>query len=327
MADSEDTVLSQYVPGFRANLNLAPQQTDTRLLSGVDGDLAYDTPGQMFNADDVQTSDPEIITSRVPQTPDKFPGFTRRVGIFVPFQDAAWIDNVDKARELVDPTNKVMMSLMAGRWRFVDTTILGTTAGVGGLLGKAPTKLDASGAITYQALPAAQIVASTDVSFAHDAEIVPIDGSQYGLSVGKLLHAMEILDESELEGPRHLALSSQQKTDLLRRTPVTSRYYADVEALVKGELDEFLDFNIHRLQKARIPSAGLGHDNASAIRQCVAWIEGACVYRGRPITDARIRIRPDRSDTPQAFYKTEHGSVRRYDTAVVEIDCYEGAQY
>ena len=82
MATNEDTVLSQYVPGFRANLNLAPQQTDTRLLGRVDGDLTYDTPGQMFNADDVQrTSDPEIIVTRVPDTPDKFPGFTRRVGV------------------------------------------------------------------------------------------------------------------------------------------------------------------------------------------------------------------------------------------------------
>jgi Phage capsid protein len=324
---NEDTVLSQYSQGFRANLSLAPQQTDTRLLSAVDGELSYDTPGQMFNADDVQTSDPEDVTTRVPNTPDGFPGFTRRVGVFTPFQDAKWLDNVDKARELEDPTNKVMMAMMAGRWRKVDFNIIGTSAGVGGLLGLATNMTVQGSALSTTALPAAQIVASTDVSFAHDAEIVPTDGSQYGMSVGKLLHASEILDESELEGVRHLVLSSQQRTDLMRRTPATSRFYTDVQALVEGKLNYFMGFNIHRLQKKFLPDAGGGHDGASAIRQCVAWIEGAMVYRGRPITDARIRIRPDKSDTPQAFYKAEHGSVRRYDTAVVEIDCYEGAAY
>ena len=329
MPSVEDSVLSQYVPGFRANLALAPQQTDTRLLSCVDGDLAYDTPGQMFNADDVQRTDPEDITTRVPDTPDKFPSFTRRAGMFTPFQDASWLDNVDKARELEDPTSKVMAALMAGRWRKVDRAIMGTTAGIGGLLGQAPTYAGAIGttAISYVSLPGAQIVASTDVSYAHDAEIVPTNGSQYGMSVGKVLHASAILDESELEGERYIAFTSQQKTDLLRRTPATSRYYQEVLHLQSGTLTEFMGFTLVRLRKDMVPYAALGHDAASPIRQCIAWTKGACIYRGRPITDANIWRRPDKSNTPQAFYKSEQGAVRRYDTAVVEIDCYEGPSY
>ena len=319
---TEDQVLSLYVPGFRANLNLAPQQTDTRVLGAVDGDLAYDTPGQMFNADDVQPSDPEDITTRVPDTPDKFVGMTRRVGMFTPFQDAAWLDNVDKARELEDPSNKIMMALMAGRWRKTDATILT------GAIGNAYSKLDASGTLTATALPAAQQIASTDVSFAHDGEVVPTNASQYGMSVGKVIHAKMLLDDSDLEGDRYITFGPQQTADMLRRTPVTSVYYAEVKALVAGTIDNFLGFNVIRLPRKRIPvSATAGHDGATPVRACVAWIKPALVYRGRPITDARIRIRPDKSDTPQAFYKTEHGVCRRYDTAVVQVDAYEGAAY
>ncbi|HUO21712.1 MAG TPA: phage capsid protein, partial [Caulobacteraceae bacterium] len=196
MSTNEDTILSQYVPGFKANLNLAPQQTDTKLLSTVDEDLAYDVPGQMFNADDVGRSDPENISTRVPDTPDKFVGMTRRLGYFQPFQDAAWLDNVDKARELVDPTNKIMMALMAGRWRMVDKAIMAAA------LGLAYSKTDDTSAPSSSSLPAGQVVASTDVSAAHDGEVVPTDGSQYGLSVGKILRAGFLLDESELEGER-----------------------------------------------------------------------------------------------------------------------------
>lgn len=327
MSTNEDTVLSQYVPGFRANLNLAPQQTDTRLLATVDGDLSYDTPGQMFNADDVQTSDPENINTRVPDTPDKFLAMTRRVGYFQPFQDAAWLDNVDKARELTDPTNKVMMALMAGRWRRVDQTIIGRTGQPGGLLGKAYSKTDDTGVPSSSDLPAGQIIASTDVAYAHDGEVVPTNGSQYGLSVGKIIHAGFLLDESELEGDRFWVGTSQQKADLLRRTPVTSVYYAEVKALVAGSISEFLGFKFNWLKSSRVPSAGPGHDGAAAIRQNVAYIKDAVVYRGRPISDASINIRRDKSNTPQAFYKAEDGAVRRYDSAVVEVDCYEGAAY
>lgn len=321
MSTVEDTELSQYVQGFRANLNLAPQQTDTRLLSHVDGDLAYDQPGQMFNADDVNPSEPEDTSDRVGETPDKFIGMTRRVGIFQPFHDSAWIDNVDKAREMTDPTSTKMKSLMAGRWRKVDTTIIKAA------LGPALSKLDDSATLTSTDLPAGQIVAKDDQTFKHDAEVMPTAGHEYGMSVGKLLHAKFLLDESELDGERILALTSQQLTDLLRRTPVTSRYYNEVAALSEGKLSSFLEFNIVKFKSVRIPSTGVGQDGVSARRQCVAYIKDAMVYRGRPITNARLTERSDRQFNVQAYYKTEHGAVRRYDPAVVEIDCYEGPDY
>ena len=321
---AEDTVLSQYVPGFQANLRLAPQQTDTRLLSTVDGELNYATPGQMFNADDVGLLDPEPITTRVPNTPDSFPSFTRRVGMFSPFQDARWLDNVDKARELVDPTNTVMRAIMAGRWRYVDAAIAAAALGPAN---NVTTTLQGGG-LTQTALPAAQVIAGNDTSFNSEAETVPPGfsaGSAYGLSVGKLIHAKMLLQESELEGDLHMALTSQQLADLLRLTPVTSIYYSDVKALVSGTVDNFLGIMFHRLHKNLIPS--FAGNAGSPIRQCFAYVQDAIVYRGRPITEATIQIRPDKSRTPQTFYKTEHGGVRRYDTAVVEIDCFEGAPY
>jgi hypothetical protein len=327
----EDTVLSQYATGFKANLNLAPQQKDVRLASRVDAEYAYEVPGQFWNMDDVGTTDPEPVDGRVPNTPDKFINMTRRVGIFQPFQDAQWIDNVDKARELEDPTSKIMMAIMAGqnRHRDIQTLIglMGNAYSITGPIGSA------TGVPTASALPAAQIIASTDVTYAHDAETVPTDGSQYGMSIGKLIHAGLLLDESELEGERYFACSSYEIADLKRRTPATSRYYSDVMALSSGKIDNFLGFNIIRLQKQRFIQAGVGigysvgYDGVSPIINCPAWIEPAVEYKGRPITEAVITKRPDRSMTPQAFYKMEDGAGRRYDTGVVQVGCYTGAPY
>ena len=146
------------------------------------------------------------------------------------------------------------------------------------------------------------------------------------MSVGKVIHAGMLLDDSELEGERYFAWGPQQKADMLRRTPTTSVYYSEVKALVAGTINQFLGFNFVMLPRKRIPFT-VGHDAASANRQCCAWIKPALVYCGRPITDARIRIRPDKSDTPQAFYKAQHGTARRYDAAVVQVVAYEGAAY
>ena len=322
MSTNEDTILSQYNPGFRANLNMAPQQTDTRLLSRVDGDLNYAVPGTMFNADDVQPSDPEDIDSRVPDTPDKFMAQTRRVGFFKGFHDSAWIDNIDKAAELVDPTNKYMATLMAGRWRKVDNTIL-AGAFAPAYQYNGPVTDGAPASVNF---PAAQIIAASDVSMKHDAEVVPANGSDYGMSVGKIIHAGLLLDDSELEGERYFAWGPQQKGDLLRRTPATSRYYNEVVALTSGTISNFMGFEFVLLPRSRF-SFVLGHDGANANRQCMAWIKPALVYSARPIVDARIRIRSDKSDTPQAYYKGQHGVCRRYDKGVVQVVAYEGAEY
>lgn len=315
MSAAEDSVFSQYVPGFTANLNLYPQQTQTRLLDAVDNDLAYPVPGEMFNADDVLPSDPEAIATRVPVTPDKFPQYARRVGAFVGFNDSAWFPIRDKVRELEDPTSKVMMSLTAGRWRAVDSMILVNA------LGNAMSKPDNTGTFTTNPFPSAQIIGEQDQTFKHDAETLPAPGNDYGLSVGKLIEAGKMLDEGELEGERYVAFTARQKADLLRSTPVTSKFYTEMQALNDGKLTEFLGFKLRRVSAKLVPS--FVNTNTNTVRQVMAWVDRAIVYRGRPIVVARIGERQDRGYTPQAYYELEHGCVRHYDVGVVQINCAE----
>lgn len=310
---AENTELSQYVPGFRANLNLAPQQTDSRLLGAVESDLSYSEPGTGFNADDVGTSDPEDVTTRVPDTPDKFLDKTRRVGFFTTFQDSAWLDNVDKAAELEDPTNPTMKSLMAGRWRKADAGI------IGGMYGPAYEKADENSAPSAVAFPTGQIIEANSVGFSHQDETVPVDASNYGMSIGKMIEAGLMLDDSDLEGERFTAFGPAQFADLLRRVPATSKYYNDVQALVSGKINELLGFKILRIPRKRL----LLKSGTTDIRRIPFWIKPAIIYNGRQITDASIRIRNDKSDTPQAFYKAQHGALRRYDLGFVDVESKE----
>lgn len=305
MSNDANTIMARYVPGFRSNLNLSPQQTKSHLIDAVDSDMAYSEPGEGFNLDDVGESEPRDVATRAADTPDKFLGSTRRIANFVEFDDSAWLDNVDKAKLLEDPTNLTMAALMAGKARKHDSKIIAAA------LGNSFVK-ETDGSLTAVALPASQIVAATSVLRAHQGEVVPTNGDAYGMSLGKLIEANELLDESEIEGERFVAMTSAEIASLLQRTPVTSDDYSEVKALHAGKVDHLLGFTVKRMSKKRMLLSG-------GQRRLIAWVKPALAFRARKVTEARIAIRHDKSDTPQAYYKTSHAAGRRYDEGVVEI--------
>ena len=319
------TAQSLYVPGFRANLNLAPQQTRSRLLEAVDADLAYDTPGQYFNADDVGTSDPQLVTTRVPDSPAGFVDMYRRFGSFLPYADGRFIDNEDLVRQLEDPTSKVMQSMLAGLGRNRDVIILGA-GGNGGIFGTYQYQ-NAAGA--YATGPANANVIISNTVFAHEDETIAAteggDGFP-GLTIGKLILAKMQLDNAEIDEPMpgdkpsdyHIAVTSTQLANLLQSVPATSSFYNDVKGLIAGTLEYFMGFHFHRLGMSAsfnpIPKTGY-------VRRCPAWIKRAVMYRGRTIIPEEVVKRADKSFRWYAYYEFNHGCVRHYDAGVVEVQC------
>ncbi len=315
------TALALYVPGFKANLALAPQQTKSRLLAAVDADLAYGEPGQYFNADDVGTADPQPVVSRVPNSPDGFVDTVRRFGTFLPYADGRFLDNEDMARSLEDPTSKVMQAIMAGQARSRDTQI------INGIMGTYQYQNSSGGYSTGAAN--ANIIAATDAT-AHEAEtIVSTEGGDgnYGLTIGKLIKTKILLDNAEIgeqeageRGDYHFACTGTQLGNLLQSVPATSSFYNDVQGLIAGTLDYFMGFHFHRMssnaQFNPLPKT-------SYTRKCLAWTKPAVLYRARPIINVEVSKRPDKSFRWYAFYEFNHGAVRRYDGGVVEVDCSE----
>jgi hypothetical protein len=310
-----------YVPGFRANLNLAPQQSRSRLLAHVDADIAYSDAGQFFNADDVGTSDPSDVTTRVPDSPDGFVDFTRRVGAFKGFNDGKFVDNADKARMLEDPTNKVMAAMLAGLGRKRDLAI------ISGLM-DAPQSQDQNQNYVTGAANA-NIILNNDAT-AHSAETIAAVARNggYGLTIGKLIEVKAALDNAELDEEEpgdapsqyRFACTATQLQDLLLSVPATSSFYNSVQGLYNGTLKHFMGFDFIRL-----PSNSNANPlrKTSFTRKCLAWHTRAVVYKGRPIVTTRVTERADKSFRWYAYYEAEHGAVRRYDGGVWEVDCQE----
>lgn len=299
---TEDTIPSHYVQGFRANLNLLPQQMDNRLLGCVDTDLAYGEPGTSFNCDDIGASQPAPVTTRVPNSPEGFLEQVRRGGHFEAFADGKFIDNRDKARELSDPSNATMKSIMAGKARYMEDKIIDTLFG---------TTYSGQNLTTANTFPAGQIIAVDSRENLHDDESVAAAGN-LGLTVGKLITANVMLDRSELDGERYFGWTSYEKAQLLASTPVTSGDYANVKALVEGKITEFMGFRFVRTERMPV---------ASGITKCGAWIKPAIQYKAREIITAKITQREDKSFRWYAYYETEHAGARHYDNGVVQVLC------
>lgn len=304
---AEDTIPNHYVQGFRANLNLLPQQMENRLLGAVDTDLAYSEPGTSFNCDDIGASTPAPVTTRVPDSPGGFLEQIRRGGHFEGFSDGKFIDNRDKARELADPSNPTMRSMMAGKARYMEDKIIDTIFG---------TTFSGQNLTTANTFPAAQIIAVNDRQNLHDAENVPASGN-LGLTIGKIITASAMLDRSELDGERYFAWTSYEKAQLLASTPATSGDYNTIKALVNGQIDSFYGFKFIRTERMPV---------SSSITDCAAWVKPAIQYRAREIITAKITQREDKSFRWYAYYETEHAGARRYDNAVVKVRCDRTAQ-
>lgn len=297
---------NQYVPGFVANLQLTPQQLTSRLVGAVDADLSYTNPGKLFNADDIDQDDDEVaVEGRAPPSPESYANHLRRVGFLKSAAKGRFIESLDKVRMLTDPSNTVMAGMMATKWRASDDRIIAAFN---------EASNNGENGTTSVAFPAAQVIGVQDRGYIHDAEVLPASGD-LPLTIGKLIGAKVKLDQSELEGERYIVVSAIQLGNLLSSTPATSGDYQSVKALANGETSAFMGFNFIRSE--RLPYA------AANIRSCFAWVKPAIQYKERPIENARITQRADRSYRWYAYYEVERGALRRYDGGVVQINTSE----
>lgn len=296
---------TQYVPGFIANLSMVPQQKEARLVNCVDADLSYTKEGKLFNADDIGSDDDEVeVVTRAPPSPESYADHQRRVGYFKSYGKGRFIENLDVVRMMQDPTNTIMAGMMATKRRATDDKI------ISGMFGAARSGETGENTVAYLS---AQTILPDNRDFLHDAESVPGSGN-LPLTVGKIIKSKVMLDQSELEGDRYFGCGSVQLGNLLSTTAVTSSDYNNIKALVNGETNTFMGFTFVRSERFPV---------ATNIRDCGAWIKPALQYKERPIVNASIQPRADRSNRLYAYYEVERGSLRRYDTGVIKVQCSE----
>jgi|GEM_PF-5618135 len=317
MSDSN----AQYVAAVSTQLNNVPQQMQSKLQDAVVYDPAYSDPGTAFYLDDRGTTDPKEATSKGGRIePRELQGF-RRGGYFEADQDWFYEFDEDRVAMLLNPLNTDVQSLMAGKerkkdWDIINKVMLGTTYKASGSQTNAP--LD-----TPVVFPSSQIILDDNRDDLHDDEALKVAASgPLHLTVGKLITAGKMLDGSLVDGQKFVAVDEFAIANLLASTPTTSAYYSDVKALNSGKVDEFLGFRFKKFANKTGILPGYVATGSLAATSYVAWLDKGVHYNERAITNVTVAKDITVEGHPtQVYYKRQRAGARRYEDAVVQINC------
>lgn len=304
MSAEEQTLEQHYTDAFESNLSSVPQQIGSRLVSVVDSVLNFTKPGDMFNADDLKASDgPQPILDRFGKSPEGARGKVRRVGFFTPYDDGEWIDDIDAAKSLSDPTNETMKSMQWGHERYRDDCILAAL--------DAPAREGRTGEKIVN-FPSAQVIAVNDWSYKRKGDT---SSGAAPLTFAKLNNTRTKLGKSQIPGRRTFVTNEEGVGQLLTDPTITDRETSQVQMLMNGELSYFMGFDWVITERLALESTG--------VRKNFGFVRPAIMYRERKLTESRIGQRADRKYNWYAYYKGMNGALRRYDEAVVKVLCAE----
>lgn len=276
---------------YTRNVVLLAEQRMARLRGTVMTDTVR---GISWDAETIGGTTIQTIEDRHGDTPiGNSHTHGRRWGFVEAYDTGDLIDNTDRIRILVQPDNIYAMRQAAAMGRAIDTVIVKALGG-----SATSGKTSSSGTV---ALPSGQKIVQGSV----------------GMTLDKLLEAKEKLDAAEVDPAfsRYLVLSARQIRNLLRNTQVTSADYANVKALVSGEIDTFLGFKFIRSELLPV--------DTNSDRLCYAYTGAAISFGVAQEPTTRVAERTDKRFATQVYTWGSFGAVRLEEVQVVEIACDE----
>lgn len=292
-------ITTAFVQEYTDNLYMLAQQEGSRLRDKVRVETGIIGKSAYFDQIGVRGR-PSPITNRHGDTPQNDTPHSRRKVDLIDYDDADYIDKLDRVKTLNEPDNEYVMALAASFGREIDHIILDALT-ADSLTGEAGG--------TSVSLPSSQKVAVN--SHAYGA-----GSGNAGLTISKLIEARNVLTSNEALSKNeelYLAVNSDAISDLLQTVEVTSAEYNQVRALEAGEIDKFMGFNFVRTELLNTDSSG--HD------QVVGFTSNALVLGIGADVMGRIDERNDKRYLTQIYFCMSMGATRLEEERVVEIAC------
>jgi len=234
------------------------------------------------------TADEKLSRNEVVRNSD--PDYDRRKIVPRTFYVAPLIDQMDKIMMLKDPTSEVVQTNAAALARAKDEVVCNAFFA---------TAYSGKTGATSNTLSGDQVIAA----------------GAAGLTMAKIRQAKKVLDQNEVEAEdRYFAITAEEVEDLLAVTEVTSADYAQVKALVSGQVGTICGFQF--IQSERLPIS-------STTRQCAAYHKNGMVLGIWQDLKASIDIMPGLHFSAQVYAGQSYGATRLEEKRVVEVDCIE----
>jgi hypothetical protein len=145
-----------------------------------------------------------------------------------------------------------------------------------------------------------------------------VGGAASNMNIDKLRAAAKALNEKNVpaEG-RHLLMHSSQLDALLGETETTSSDFATVKALVRGEINTFMGFNIITMgdrDEGGVPKP--------STRSCFAWHQDSMGYAESMSQKSEVNYIPEKTSFLVSSMFSA-GAVAIDDEGIVKISCTE----
>jgi hypothetical protein len=229
------------------------------------------------------------------------------------YEYADLIDDQDKIRTLIDPTNPYVQAAQWAMGRAMDDALIASALGnaYGGETGTSTVALGSGQRVVS--------VASSAIA---------------GMNVAALRTASYLLNLGDVDPdlPRHIAINAKMLSALLAETAVTSADYNNVKALVEGKVDTFMGFKFHRLERLVAPSVAFTFDTSTGLysgggtsvtlgsaKSAICWVGDGLLLSVGEDAMSDIGPRRDKGNSTQVYTRMSIGATRMEEAKVVEI--------
>jgi hypothetical protein len=239
----------------------------------------------------------EEITTRHPPTPNNEQPHSRRWATPSNYHTNSYIDDQDKLKMLINPTNEYAQNQASALGRQTDDLII--TAALG----------SAAAGVT----PTTTTVAFKDESISingdgtvTDLGTLAVVGTIVDMSLAKIETMLRLFHDEDVdpEIPLYWAVSPKSVEDMLQLTQIGSADYNTVKALAEGRVERFSGFQFFwttRLTKDAATTTGY---------RSFAWAQDGIIWASAKGVESRIDEREDLSYTTQVYSRMNGGAVR-----------------
>lgn len=287
---------------YAKNVYTLAQQKGSRLRPFV---TVMPLEGEKRTFERVKPTSAVKIDSRYSDTQLVHTEFDRRTVWGFAYGWSDLVDWQDKIDLLIDPTSDVVAAGGYALGRIIDDIIIENAFDGVAYEGKE--------GLTQVAVPASQKIPVTWGG----------SGSNTGLTIEKLLEVRSRFGKADidLDDPAnkvYMAITQTQLDDLARGVEVRSRDYEALQALLKGNTNEFLGINFVRCGRLKATETDGGKS-----RLCAAWCKSGIVLAMQKEITMSVFTNHDKWDSWQALATMKAGATRIEDAKLLQVFCHE----
>jgi len=279
MADTQNEI---YAQAYGQNIMQLAQQKYSKLINTVY--MKPNVRGKTFFQDQIGEWDMSTKGGRNVVTPNNDPNLARRMGVMLDYHDNRMLDRGDELKCISDPRSAYTIAAARSLGRKIDDVIIAA----------AVSTTTASGETGSTTAPTTATLAITT-------------GNLFIQDITRMKLALDNEDVESEE--RFIVITPTLLASALNDSKITSSDYANVKALVNGQIDTFMGFNW--IQSTRIAEqANLEGLVFQKYALCLAMAAAPMV---------RTDERRDISYSWQIYYELNCGAVRLEESRIRKI--------